>query len=220
MKTTRFLGALALTLIPCAALATDTSPPTAPATGTDEGPPPGEVLTKLHHANEMEIEAGKLALEKGQSKAIKDYGKTLVRDHTAADKQVMALAKQLKVEFETMPAMKNAKLEAAKSATGPEFDQMFAEAMLEDHTKDVAEATAARDATKNPKLKRLLTALVPKLEKHKATALKLAKSPTAAGAAATGAHDAGAHGASGTAGTPPAKAPKAADPAAPAAPIK
>ena len=214
MKITNILGALAIAGLPCTAFAaTAADPATPPAAGApaDEGPPPGEVLTKLHHSNQMEIEAGKLAQEKGTAKAVKAYGKTLVRDHTAADKQVMALAKQLKIEFETMPEMKNAKLEAAKGATGAEFDQMFAAAMLEDHTRDVAEASAARDATKNPKLKRLLTALVPKLEKHRATAEKLAATAPAAGAdsaaTGTGAHGAGAHGASGTGAPPPSKPP-------------
>jgi putative membrane protein len=184
MKISNVIGACALALVSVPALAADT-PPAAGA--PDEGPPPGEILTKLHHSNQMEIEAGKLAQEKGQSKEVKAYGKLLVKDHTAADKQVTTLAKQLKVEFETMPAMKNAKLETAKSATGPEFDRMFAQAMLEDHTRDVAEASAARDETKNPKLKKLLTALVPKLEKHKELAQKIADKPAGADTAATGA---------------------------------
>lgn len=186
MKTSKMLGALVLAILPCtAAFAADT-PTTAPAAATaEQGPPPAEVLTKLHHANQMEIEAGKLAQEKGHSKEVKAYGKMLERDHTAADKQVTGLAKQLKVEFETMPDMKNAKLEAAKSATGPEFDKAFAAAMVEDHDKDIKEASEARDATSHPKLKKLLTALVPKLEKHKAAAQKIADKPAAADTAST-----------------------------------
>jgi putative membrane protein len=160
------------------------------------------VLTKLHHANQMEIEAGKLAQEKGSSKEVKDYGKLLVKDHTAADKQVTALAKQLKVEFETMPEMKNAKLESAKAATGPEFDKTFAEAMVEDHTRDINETAAARDAATNPKLKKLLAGLVPKLEKHREVAQKIvAKSATGADTAA-GAPGQGA-GTGASAGSPP-----------------
>ena len=55
-----------------------------------------EVLSKLHHSNQMEVAAGKLAQEKGQSKDVKAFGKTLVTDHSAADKKVMALAKEEK----------------------------------------------------------------------------------------------------------------------------
>jgi putative membrane protein len=199
MKITNVVGALALALFPFSALAAD-NPPAAGA--PEEGPPPGEILTKLHHSNQAEIEAGKLAQEKGVSKEVKDYGKVLVKDHTAADKQVTALAKQLKVEFETIPEMKNAKLEMAKTITGPEFDRTFAQAMLEDHARDVSEASAARDTTKNPKLKKLLTALVPKLEKHRDLAQKIADKPAGADTAATGAPGM-APGTGASAGSPP-----------------
>ena len=165
MKRSQVLVALTLFATPAYALAAE------PA--ADSGPPPADVLTKLHHANQMEIEAGKLAQEKGESKAVKKFGKTLVSDHTAADKQVVALAKQLKVELPTEPVKDDGMLDKVKSTSGAEFDKTFATAMLDDHKKDVDEATEARDKTSNPKLKKLLAGLVPKLEKHRATAQKL-----------------------------------------------
>src|SRR5204862_225533 len=81
-----------------------------------------DVLTKLHHANQMEIEAGKLAQTKGESKAVKTFGKTLVSDHTAADKQVVALAKQLKVDLPKDTEMKDDMLAKVKATSGSEFD--------------------------------------------------------------------------------------------------
>ena len=131
-----------------------------------------EVLSKLHHANQMEVAAGKLAQEKGQTKDVKAYGKTLVTDHSAADKKVMALAKEEKIDLPgdvPMPDM----MDKLKAASGAEFDKMFASDMLEDHKKDVAEAKAARDMTTDPKLKALLTSTIPVLEKHREIAQKL-----------------------------------------------
>jgi putative membrane protein len=144
------------------------------------------VLGKLHHSNQMEIEMGKLAQEKGQSKDVKSFGKTLVTDHTAADKKVAALAKQEKIDLTTaMPQMKHDKMAPLKTAAGAEFDKAFASAMLEDHTKDVDEAKAARAATTDAKLKSLLDSMIPVLEKHRETAQKLvvmlASSPAPAG---------------------------------------
>jgi putative membrane protein len=136
-----------------------------------------QVLGKLHHANQMEIEMGKLAQEKGQSKDVKNYGKTLVTDHTASDKKVMALAKQEKIDLTAaMPPMKDDNMAMLKTAVGADFDKAFARAMLDDHTKDVNEAKAARDATTDPKLKSLLTSTIPVLEKHRETAQKLVDS--------------------------------------------
>ena len=135
------------------------------------------VLGKLHHSNQMEIEMGKLAQQKGQSKDVKSFGKTLVTDHTAADNKVAALAKQEKIDLmASMPPMKDDKMTPVKAAAGADFDMAFANAMLEDHTKDVAEAKAARDATTDAKLKALLDSTIPVLEKHRDIAQKLVAS--------------------------------------------
>jgi hypothetical protein len=45
--------------------------------------------------------------------------------------------------------------------------------MLGDHKKDIADVTDARDTTSDPKLKKLLTDLVPTLQKHEETARKI-----------------------------------------------
>jgi putative membrane protein len=142
------------------------------ARGADAPPATAEVLGKLHHSNQMEISAGKLAQERGQSKDVKSFGKTLVTDHSAADRKVMALAKEQKIDLAPggapMPGM-----DKLKTLSGAEFDRMFASEMLKDHEKDVAEAKSARDSTNDAKLKALLAGVVPVLEKHRDTAQKL-----------------------------------------------
>jgi putative membrane protein len=112
---------------------------------------------------------GKLAQKNGQSKEVKQFGKTLVQDHSAADKKVTALAKQEKIDLPAAPK------HDMDIPAGPEFDAKFAQSMLEDHKKDVAETSEARDKTNDPKLKKLLTELVPTLQKHEETAQKLAE---------------------------------------------
>ena len=139
-----------------------------PALAAD-APSTAEVLGKLHRSNLKEIEMGKMAKEQGKSKDTKAFGKTLVDDHSAADKKVAALAKEEKIDLTaSTPAA-----EKGDMPTGDAFDATFASAMLEDHNKDVAEVKAARDATSDEKLKRLLTKLLPVLEKHQRTAQKL-----------------------------------------------
>ena len=128
------------------------------------------VLGKLHHSNQMEIEMGKLAQKNGQSNDVKKYGKMLVKDHGAADKKVMAFAKKEKLELPTTTDMKADHMDMG---TGAAFDSKFAEEMVEDHKKDIAEVTSARDSTTDDKLKKLLSDLLPTLEKHRDTAQKL-----------------------------------------------
>jgi putative membrane protein len=141
----------------------------APAFAADP-PATADVLTKLHQSNQKEIEMGKTAQKNGQSKDVKDFGKMLVKDHTAADKKVTSLAKQEKVDLGTAPPAGD---DMAKMDKGPDFDAHFAQAMLDDHKKDIAEASKARDATTDDKLKKLLTAMLPTLQKHQDTAQKI-----------------------------------------------
>jgi putative membrane protein len=148
-----------------------------------------EVLLKLHHANQMEIAAGKMAQQKGQSKDVKAFGKTLVTDHSAADKKVTALAKEEKIKLPSSAPMPDDKMDQMKAAKGADFDRMFAADMLEDHKAAIDEVKAARDNTQDEKLKALLVATLPVLEKHRDTAErlidKLGPNASAAGNAAT-----------------------------------
>lgn len=127
-----------------------------------------EVLGKLHHSNQKEIEMGRLAKENGRSQQVKDFGDTLVNDHTAADEKVAALARKKEIDLSAAtPPMENAKdvLEP-----GPDFDKHFRDRMLEDHKKDIESVKSARDQTSDQDLKELLTELLPTLEKHRDTA--------------------------------------------------
>jgi putative membrane protein len=135
-------------------------------------PSTAEVLEKLHTSNLTEIEAGKLAQDNGHSKATKDYGEMLVSDHTSADKQVVALAKEEKIDLSSSTPVVGSKSLADLSA-GPAFDRRFARSMVDDHKKEIAEVTAARDSTTDAKLKALLSALLPTLERHESMAKSL-----------------------------------------------
>jgi putative membrane protein len=146
------------------------------------------VLGKLHRANHMEIEMGRLAMQRGQANGVTSFGHTLVVDHTAADHKVVALAKEEKIDLAaTTPGMTDDEVTAKlKTLKGMAFDETFARAMLEDHTQDVNEAKTARDKTTDTRLKALLVSLIPVLEKHRDIAQKLVDSvgtaPSAAGA--------------------------------------
>ena len=56
-----------------------------------------QVVMRMHRTNQMEIRAAKLAQSHGASAKVKSLASRLIRDHTASDKKVVALAKQLNV---------------------------------------------------------------------------------------------------------------------------
>ena len=103
----------------------------------------------LHEADQKEIQAGRIAQKDGQSKAVKDYGKMLVKDHTAADDKVAALAQKQNVDLVAATPAPGPN-DMGTMATGPDFDKKFAQEMLDDHRKAIAALTAARDSTADP----------------------------------------------------------------------
>jgi putative membrane protein len=148
--------------------------------GTDahaaDAPDTATVLGKLHKSNQKEIAVGKLAQKSGKSREVKAYGKMLEKDHGAADKKVAALAKQEKIDLGVPPA--DAAGDMSGMASDPMFDKKFAQDMLDDHKKDIGEVTDARDHTADAKLKKLLTDLIPTLQKHQDTAQKIVDAET------------------------------------------
>ncbi|HMF41219.1 MAG TPA: DUF4142 domain-containing protein [Polyangia bacterium] len=146
------------------------------STRTARGADPSDtaaVLKNLHDANQMEIVAGKLAQDKAQSKEVKRFGKTLVTDHASADQKILKLAKDEKIDLPANPMTSGEDMKKLQLATGSEFDRIFVNEMLAGHQKVIADVKAARDGTGDGKLKQLLSATLPVLEKHRQTAQKL-----------------------------------------------
>src|SRR5260370_8648538 len=55
-------------------------------------PSTGLILAQMHQANLREIALGKMAEQKASSDEVRAYADQLVRDHTSADSQVVAMA--------------------------------------------------------------------------------------------------------------------------------
>ena len=143
-----------------------------PTKTTTATPTTADVLGSLHEADQKEIQAGRIAQKDGKSKAVKDYGKMLVKDHTAADDKVATLAQKENVDLVAATPSPGPN-DMGTMATGPDFDKKFAQEMLDDHRKAIAALTAALNSTADPQLRKLLTELLPTLEKHAAAAQKI-----------------------------------------------
>jgi putative membrane protein len=138
-----------------------------------DAPVTADVLGKLHDSDQKEIQAGKIAEKNGQSKEVRDYGKMLVKDHTAADKKVISLAKKEKIP---LGATEPGADEMKDMTAGSTFDERFARDMVDDHKKDIAEVTEARNNTTDDQLKGLLSDILPTLQKHEDAAQKIVDS--------------------------------------------
>jgi putative membrane protein len=144
-----------------------------PAAGADDLTFEGQLLLTLHGVNTMEIAAGQLAVARGNSVAIRQFGAQLVKDHRAADEQVLALALQRNVKIPVDVADDG--LVSLTTRTGDAFDNAFLLMMLDGHIKTIATVKGAQARINNAAMKAFLQTLVPTLESHRDTAAALSK---------------------------------------------
>jgi putative membrane protein len=165
-------------------------------------PAPGssaDVLSQLHETDRGEMKVGRLAEKKGSTPEVRTYGKELARDHAAADRKVIGLAKEENLELsppagESVDLQKKANHDGAvaemlANVKGNTFDRDFLEAMQKDHAEDIAKLTDVMNSTNDPKLKSLIAELLPKLKHHQEMAAKLltqANASAGSGKTATG----------------------------------
>jgi putative membrane protein len=97
-------------------------------------------LKKAIEGNFAEIQMGQLAQKNSQNDDVKNYGKMLSDDHSAANQKALDAASKLGVTAPTEPnAKEKADYEKLSKLSGARFDRSFARLMIEDHQKDLAE---------------------------------------------------------------------------------
>ena len=148
-----FLTALAV-IVPTAIFAADASPD-------------ASFYKKAAEGGLAEVELGNLAQKKSEDQSVKDFGAMMVKDHSAANDKLKAVADSKNIKLPTSPSMgqmaTKTKLEVLKGKT---FDKSYIHGMIEDHEKDIKlfkkEASSGQDA----EAKAYATATLPTLEQH------------------------------------------------------
>ena len=121
-----------------------------------------------------EIDVGKLAQEKGQSDAVKQYGAMLVKDHGEHKAKAEQVASELGVEPPTGSSIgSKATYAKLKVLSGATFDRSFAKSMVKDHKEDIKEFQ--KESSKNDAAGKLAKESLPTLQKHLQAAQSLEK---------------------------------------------
>ena len=130
----------------------------APANGTKGGKLSSADKTFMTNAAKggmMEVEMGRMAAQNGQSADVKKFGNRMVTDHSKANNELMALAKEEGVS-----------LPGAKSAGKWKSDKDYMDDMVKDHEKDLAEfQNEAKNGT-DPDLKKFADKTSKVISKH------------------------------------------------------
>ncbi len=150
--------------------------------------PPLVVLSTMHQMNQLEMQLGKLAEQKGATEDVRRFGDRLYRDHQFADGKVTSLATAQQLELlpaEQLPAapkLKDAmqKAQQLTQVSGAAFDTMFLQIMMQTHEMATS---MLRDALPNlpaGSVHDLVSRLLPILRQHLDLARILAGKSTAA----------------------------------------
>lgn len=115
----------------------------------------------------LEVKLGELAQANGSSKAVKDFGANMVKDHSKANDELKALAAQKNI---TLPAAlsddKQKDYDDLAKKKGKDFDKAYASYMVDDHKEDIDEFEKAAKNCKDADVKAWAAGKVPTLQHH------------------------------------------------------
>jgi len=144
------------------------------------GPNDAQIAAIVVTANQVDIDAGKLAESKATHKDVKAFGKMMVTDHTGVNKSATDLVTKLKVKPEDNPTAQSLKkggqenVAHLKTLKGDAFDKAYIEHEVAYHQQviDALDQTLIPSA-QNAELKALLVKVRPAFVAHLDHAKKL-----------------------------------------------
>src|SRR3989440_3780331 len=127
------------------------------------GPSDPQIAGIVVTADQIDIDAGKLAKSRTKNKQVSEFAQLMITDHTAVNKQAGALAKKLGVKPEDSPTSQSLKTGAAdntknlKGLKGAAFDKAYVDHEVAYH-QQVLDAidTVLIPSAKNAELKGLI----------------------------------------------------------------
>ena len=143
------------------------------ASAQTAGPTDPQIAAIVVTANQVDIDAGKLAATKAHAKDVKAFAQQMITDHTGVNKQATALVTRLKVKPEENDTSKSLKqggddnLAKLKKLKGAEFDRAYVDREVTYHQNviDALDKTLIPGA-KNEELKELLIKVRPAFVAH------------------------------------------------------
>jgi len=135
-----------------------------------------ELVSRLHADNQSEMKMGKMGKDQAQSSEVKEYSKSLIKDHQTADTKLMKWANQKKMKIsreQNFRKESHAMMEDLGKLTGEEFDKEFLKHMTKDHDEALGMLDDYKNKIQSPWLKEYVSEITPKLQSHKDIAQRL-----------------------------------------------
>ena len=143
------------------------------AFGQAKGPSDAQIAGIVVTANQIDIDAGKLAKAQSRNKQVQDFAQQMITDHTAVNKQAAALAGKLGVKPQDRDTSQSLKQSAAettkklKGLKGAQFDRAYVDNEVAYHQQvlDAIDKVLIPSA-QNAELKGLITRVRPAIAAH------------------------------------------------------
>lgn len=117
--------------------------------------------------NQMEVDLGKLGVEKATNPQVKEFAQKLIDDHTKVQNNLTKVVPEKDLSMSKKEEGKEQKISSHLSKlSGDQFDKAFVEHMLTDHKKDIAEFQKFIKSGKNQGLKDFAQQTLSGLEEH------------------------------------------------------
>jgi len=129
--------------------------------------PDASFYKKAAEGGIAEVDAGKLAEDKGKTQAVKDFGAMMVKDHSAANEKLQALAAAKNITLPTSPSIGDMATKAKLDVlSGDTFDKSYIKSQLKDHRGAIALFKKEIASGQDPDAKAFASATLPTLQMH------------------------------------------------------
>jgi putative membrane protein len=136
------------------------------AIGADSNPD-ATFYKKAAEGGIAEVAAGNLAQQKGNSQAVKDFGAMMVKDHSAANDKLQALAASKAIDLPTSASIGEMATKAKLDVlSGDTFDKSYIKWQIKDHRGAIALFNKEIASGQDPDAKAFAGATLPTLRMH------------------------------------------------------
>ncbi len=126
-----------------------------------------EFLKKAAQSNMTEVDLGQVAVHRANSPVVKQFAQRMIDDHTKANNELMAIARQEGVQIPKQIGTDHRQaMDRLSKLDGPDFDHAYMRYEMDQHARDVALFQRHADVGHDAQVKAWVQKTLPTLQQH------------------------------------------------------
>ncbi|WAC10595.1 DUF4142 domain-containing protein [Dyadobacter pollutisoli] len=127
----------------------------------------------------LEVKLGELAAKKAASAKCRDFGKTMITDHTKVNGELKALAAKKQISIPTgLSAAKQQQYDSLNAMSGEKFDMLYMNMMIASHEETIGLFQTESNKGQDPDFRKWADSKIPALKHHLEMAKRLLSEKT------------------------------------------